>query len=666
MSDLLPVESIIKSSEENDYSGSPFLGIEDDIGTSLVCHAAMGRNLQVKRHRRMIYEIYDGQYNVVFRQNSPGNSAVHTYCARQKHIAKTILSRAGVPVPSGDIFNDYKAALSYFIECKTDVTVKPSDGSSGVGVSCGIRTEEEFAIAWDVARKSSRKIIVEQNITGQDVRVIVIGGKAEAAYVRTPAHVIGDGKHTISQLVELKNEIRKRNPSLRLDLLRRFDLLERRGISLDLVPKAGEKVQLTSVANTSAGGETVQVLDYLDRATLEIAERAALCFRGLVQVGVDLIYVGQSADEGQPSAYVIEVNSNPGICDAVFPAYGPAVDVPDKLISHVFSADREASAQKLKIALASPYSYADFPRAFYQGQRRQVDLIMQAAYAKNLEVDTIDDSVFTLRQGQQSCMFHNAMPEGVRMVTRKITRNRDWLDEVLPRSANWNSENGRASRGKKAKASRLRLYRLFIAGDNLVAALHLKQEAGRAGKRSSVVRVDVSDLIHPSLIGVLEQTLRIIFNPFIAGVDIRMEDITRDVESQQWLVEDAVSNPFLAWHHFPDMGTPRDVAGSILSALFPVHDGESSPVCARRLLISGAVQQVGFQRWLKTMAIRHAVKGWVKSLADGRLEAVLEGSERSVERLCELCRTESGKAHEQGVEVESVAPFCRAEFTALG
>lgn len=664
MSEILPVDGIIMNSGENDYSSSPFLHADDDIGISLLCHAATAMNLEVKRHRRMIFEVCDNQRRIVFRQNSPGNSAVYTYCARQKHIAKKLLAERGIPVPPGDVFASYPSALRYFHECGVAVTVKPSDGSSGVGVSSGITTEEEFSYAWSVARQQSAWVIVEQNVDGQDIRVIVIGGKAEAAYVRTPAHVIGDGTHTIRQLVERKNRIRENNPSLRLDPLRRFDLLERKHISLDAIPAVGEKVQLTSVANISAGGETVEVLQLLDAESLNIAERAALCFPGLVQVGVDLIYTGAKSSTGQPPAFVIEVNSNPGICDAVFPSYGRAVDIPGKLLSHVFSQTASTKNRRLCVALAPIYRFSEFSRAFYRGARRQVDLIKQAAFAHNLKVETLSETVYRLSHGSSSCLFHGAMPEGVCMVSRKITRNRDWLAEVLPCCDALQPLKVAEMGAGGGSERRLNRYRVLVVGTKVMAALHVRPVP--RGAQSQVSRVDVSDLIHSSLLGVLEQTLQIIFDPYVAGIDILMEDISRDIGSQKWKVESAVCNPFLGWHHFPDAGPARDVAAALLRELFPELALKLLPSASCRVLISGEVQGVGFRRWLKLMAIRHAITGWVRNLPDGCVEAVFEGGERAVARMTELCESGPTSANVASVQVEQVPSFSRCNFTALG
>lgn len=659
MSGKLPVDSVMQETGENDYSDSPLLNNWDDVGIQLLCNAAARQGLEVHYHRRLIFEVFNQQQRVVFRQNSPGNSAVFTYCARQKQIAKDILAENGVPVPSGGIFESYVAALRYFQQAKTAVTVKPNDGSSGAGVSSNVANEADFKVAWAYARKHGRQIIVEQNVFGEDIRVIVIAGVAQAAYVRIPAHVVGDGESSIRQLVERKNTLRKRNPSLRLDLMKRFDLLERQNTSFDHIPASGEKVQLTTVANASAGGETVQIFDQLDRAVLAVAEQAAQCFPGLIQVGVDLIYTGGSHAESSeqaaslPPAYVIEVNSNPGICDAVFPSYGRPIDVPGKLISNVFSSGalNQEGQPPLQIALARPYRYGEFDRAFRRGALRSVDLIAQAAYAHNLQLQSLSDTVFSLESQQSRCMFHGGMPQSVLMVTRKITRNRSWMDEILPRS-NGFSEEGSA---------RLKRFRLLVVGRKLVSVLHIRTTNG--GQDS--LREDVSDLVNPSVLPIVESTLAAIYDPHIAGIDLFVDDISAEMNGQQWLVQDAVCNPQLGWHHFPDRGMNRDIAGALVQSLFPEVLTEEPPLKGVRLLISGRVQGVGFRRWLKLMAIRHSVSGWVKNLRDGSVEVLLEGSPTGIAALEKMCHKGPAEAKVDAVSSEEIRCTGRLAFTAI-
>lgn len=660
----LPVAAVIRDFGENDYSSSPLLNSSDDVGIQLLCNAAAAQNLEVQYHRRLIFEVFNDQRRVVFRQNSPENSAVYTYCARQKHIAKAILAKHGVPVPSGAIFQNHDQALAFFLDAGFEVTIKPSDGSSGHGVTCGIASRDEFTRAWEFARRESRDIVVEQNIPGQDIRVVVVAGKAVAAYVREPAHVVGDGVNDIQTLVKRKNNVRKNNPSLRLDLIRRFDLLERRNIALDTVPQAGEKVQLTTVANASAGGETVQVFEQLDRELLEVAERAALCFPGLVQVGVDLIYVSpDSWKPGQPRAYVIEVNSNPGICDTVFPSYGQSIDVPGNLLTHVFSDEfsrARGAVVPVEVELAELYRYQDHAWTFDSNEQRQAALIRQAACALNLQIENYTDSVFCLVGDGRRCTFYGAMPEGTLMVTRKVTRNRRWLDEILPVNPSYSLEQIRAARGQ------LNHFRLLVVAGKVVSALLIRS----GGERGEVTRIEVGDLVDPSVLPVVQETLQAIFSPQLVGIDLLARDISVDLAQQPWMVRDAVCNPVLTWHHFPDVGAGRDVASAIVRAALPLSDFYAQlPAVCVRLVITGEVHGVGFRRWLKGMAVRHAVSGWVRNrLEEDRdvVEAVLEGTPVAVDALVAHCQRGPEAAKVVSVAKQEQPCTGRRQFSVIG
>nr|WP_010133250.1 acylphosphatase [Microbulbifer agarilyticus] len=655
----LPIDDVIQNSGPNDFSASKFLQSQDDVGIQLLCNAAANLDLDVRYHRNLIFEVFNESRRVVFRQNSPENSSVYAYCVRKKQIAKSMMAAHGVPVPSGSVFRDYDAALAFFTESDTVVTVKPTDGSAGHGVTSQISTEEEFFKAWEFAKSESREVLVEQHIFGDDVRIIVIGGRAEAAYVRVPACVMGDGKSTVRELVAQKNTVRRRNPSLRIDPIRRFDLLERHGLTLDYVPEPDESVQLTSVANASAGGETVQILDYLDREAVEIAERAANCFPGLVQVGVDLIYVSPDHwHNGMPRAYIIEVNSNPGISDAVFPSYGRPVNVPEKVISHMFSEDIKpalVSTENATVSLAEPYRDTRFSRVFGKGNARQAALVKQAAYKLNLQVEQLADGLYRLTGEHSSCLFHHGMPDRLRLISRKITRNGDWMKSILPTNLEEFIKD----------ETKLNQFRLLVVGGRLVSVLHLQAQAGR----TDVALREVGDQVHQSIEGVLQRTLPAIFYPPLVGIDFCTEDISSDLDSQPWRVMDAVCNPHLSSHHFPSSGPGRDVATALVSHIFNDLDRSTVPKQCERFVIRGQVQGVGFRRWLKWIAILHSIRGWVRNRRENGedvLEAVLEGSPVAIQRMYTLCHHGPKDARVDAIDRSPLAHSGRSQFSVIG
>ena len=83
-------------------------------------------------------------------------------------------------------------------------------------------------------------------------------------------------------------------------------------------------------------------------------------------------------------------------------------------------------------------------------------------------------------------------------------------------------------------------------------------------------------------------------------------------------------------------------------------------IVAKRFLIAGRVQGVGFRFFAEAQAAVEGVHGYVQNLADGRVEALVEGDEESVERVERALRRGPPGSRVDSVEVEDVAPSRRA------
>lgn len=628
--------------QENNYADSPHLHSRS-VAISLISKAAEKRNLKVNIYRGLIYEIADDKGPVVFLQNSPANSAVFSYCARKKNLAKILLKKRGLRVPPGEVFTEYEQALEYFRHCPKPVAVKPSDGAHGSGVSTNISSEEDFQNAWNTARESGREVIVEQSVKGYDLRVLVVGGRAVAACVRIPANVVGDGVSTIAELVERKNERRKRNPSMRNDMITRFDLLEREGRSMDDIPEKNERVWLAGVANVSVGGEVAQLIEYIEPEVLRVAEEAAKAFPGLPQVGVDLMV------EESGRVWVIEVNSNPGISDAVFPCYGKPVDVPNALLDYVFNKERLVSpvAGTGRMALAEPYIFSAGEHLLSERRNRQIELIKQAAYSYNIDVESLTDDLFVLSSKDNSVTFYKGIPDRTNVISRKASRNRRWLLELL---------QGRGVFAAIHPSSRPPYiqYRLVVINNTLVAGISGGSHSGKKGEPCEFDRGnrDISEEIHPGFARIAIGAVQAVFNPFLAGVDIITTDIRRSPDQQTWKVNDVVCNPCLSWHHFPDSGLGRNLAGALVRALFPELENQTVPSRSVFVTLEGRVQGVGFREWLARHAVLHGINGWVRNSLDGKVEMLMEGSAKAIEALLKLCESGPPTAAVSGISLK--------------
>jgi cyanophycin synthetase len=257
--------------------------------------------------------------------------------ASDKQLTKQLLKEAGVPVPEGETVSSIDDALRVARRLDVPVTVKPLDANQGKGVTVDCRTPEEVEQAYAFARKHGRRIIVERHVQGRDYRVFVAAGRVAAASCRRPAHVIGDGRHTVRELVAIEN----RNPARgegHANILTQIaldahaeDILRKQGYVPDAVPPDGATVELRGNANLSTGGTAEDVTDLLPEETRRICVRAAAKI-GLDVAGIDIVCRDISLPLASQGGAVIEVNAAPGIRMHQYPSSGAPRDAGDAIV----------------------------------------------------------------------------------------------------------------------------------------------------------------------------------------------------------------------------------------------------------------------------------------------------------------------------------------------
>ena len=224
------------------------------------------------------------------------------------------------------------------------VVTKPYNGNHGRGISIRLTNDQEVAHGYAVAREHARSVIVETFLEGDDHRLLVVNGNLVAATRRTPGHVVGDGKHTIEQLIEIVNQDPRRGVGhekvltrLELDAQAQKMLEQRRTCKPDSVPAAGQVVLLRSTANLSTGGTATDVTDVIHPDNREMAERAVRAI-GLDVGGVDFLSKDITESYRTIGGGICEVNAAPGFRMHVAPSEGTPRDVAAPVIDMLFPA----------------------------------------------------------------------------------------------------------------------------------------------------------------------------------------------------------------------------------------------------------------------------------------------------------------------------------------
>src|SRR5690625_252723 len=267
-----------------------------------------------------------------------------------KHLTKEHLIKANVPAPKGKSYSQ-DASIDEIVQDALTIdfplVVKPTFGSLGKGVTTNIKTEIELKNAIQHVRDIEYDdVVVESFEEGDDYRIYVVGDQVMGAIHRIPANVIGDGQHTIEELINQKNEARKENPYLKTRLIEvEFELInyiKASDYSIESVPRKDETVYLRGAANISGGGDPIEATDALSDEVKRVAVNAIKSIPGLKHAGVDMLVNGDES-------VVLEVNPTADISMHIFPLKGKAQNVPEAIIDHYFPETKGLAQDRTRI-----------------------------------------------------------------------------------------------------------------------------------------------------------------------------------------------------------------------------------------------------------------------------------------------------------------------------
>jgi len=266
-------------------------------------------------------------------------SAIAESISRDKDLTKSLLESCGVPVPEGRMVDSPADAWDAAESIGVPVVVKPYDGNHGRGVFTNLMTREEVETAYGVAIEEGNGVIVERFIPGNEHRLLIVGGRMVACAMGETASVVGDGKHTIDELIESQINSDPRRGStedhplnrVRLDSAARLELKRQGYADGSAVPAEGRTVLIQRNGNVA--------FDVTDRVHPSVAAHAALAARvvGLDIAGVDLVAEDISRPLAEQRGAVVEVNAGPGLLMHIKPAAGEPRPVGRAIVDHLFA-----------------------------------------------------------------------------------------------------------------------------------------------------------------------------------------------------------------------------------------------------------------------------------------------------------------------------------------
>jgi cyanophycin synthetase len=329
------LERFIKRAEKTAFGPS----------TQAIVEEAMSRDIPwIRLNKFSLVQLGQGVHAKRIRAtmtSETGSIAVDV--ASDKDLTTRLLASAGLPVPRSDSVRTVEDAVNVANKIGYPVVCKPLDGNHGRGVCLNLYDADAVREAFPIAVGQSRRgwVIVENFVTGKDYRCLIINGRMEAIAERMPAHVVGDGEHTVAELVEITNADPRRGVGHEKILTRitvnaaAVELVRNQGFEMDDVPPADTMVKLTLTGNMSTGGISIDRTFEAHPENVEIAEEAARMI-GLDIAGIDFICPDIAQPVRETGGAICEVNAAPGFRMHTHPTIGDPQYIAKPVVDMLF------------------------------------------------------------------------------------------------------------------------------------------------------------------------------------------------------------------------------------------------------------------------------------------------------------------------------------------
>ena len=309
--------------------------------SQLIFDAALKKGVKVKvfsKRFNLIKFSYKNKNFFTKNTSFPVNPQTACMIANNKFLTKKVLSDNDILMPKSWLVRSPSEARRLvlkknFFPC----VLKPARGAHGHKVYVNITSFDEFneLLPFVFGKESRKNVLIEEYVEGKDYRFLVIGNRVSAVMERIPAHVIGDGKSSIKELIDKFNQnpmvgIKYEKPLCKIDINGEVGRnLKKQKKDFGDIPLKKEKIFLRQNANISTGGIGRDATDEVNQSIKDLAIRATKA-TGMIISGVDIIYNPKNL-----KAYVLELNDTPGIDIHHFPFFGQSRLVADDIVDYL-------------------------------------------------------------------------------------------------------------------------------------------------------------------------------------------------------------------------------------------------------------------------------------------------------------------------------------------
>lgn len=305
-----------------------------ELSTQIVIKEALNRGIEVDVLDWDDNFIRLKKGNKVEYVKQASKTSADTYIAplimENKEVTKIVLKEHGINVPESITVKDVDEAVKKYSDfVDKDIVIKPKSTNFGWGVLIlkDLKSQEDYESAVAQAFEYGSSVMIEEFIQGREYRFLVIGDEVVAVMHRIPANVVGDGVHSIKELVDEKNKSSLRGKGhvtplekISIDIVVKNYLASQKK-DISYVPQNGEIVYLRENSNISTGGDSIDCTDEISKQYKIIAVNSAKAV-GAKICGTDMIIRDVKAKPNKKNHSIIELNFNPVLYTHNFPYKG--------------------------------------------------------------------------------------------------------------------------------------------------------------------------------------------------------------------------------------------------------------------------------------------------------------------------------------------------------
>jgi len=338
--------------EDSRVRGIHLIGFEDlELSTQILLKDCIKRGIsfEILDREENFLKLIKGEKVEYVKQatKTSKDSYITALIMANKVVTKEVLKQHNIRVPHSEIYDNLEDAAKNYDKFKDKkIVIKPKSTNYGIGISILPQgfSKQQFKRALAIAFEYDKTVLVEDFVSGKEYRFLVIGDEVVGVLHRVPANVVGDGKKTIRQLVEEKNDtpLRGEGHKTPLEKIKLGEVekmyLQSQGKDFDYIPEKGEVVFLRENSNISTGGDSIDYTDDVHESYKSMAIRSAKAV-GATITGVDMIIEDINAPLNESNYAIIELNFNPAMYMHCYPYKGKDRKAGDKILDLLFGRD---------------------------------------------------------------------------------------------------------------------------------------------------------------------------------------------------------------------------------------------------------------------------------------------------------------------------------------